>query len=192
VEPDRLQHDRPAACVSAQDYSSNTVASLRFQYSDKQNWRPSQKCYFFSCFNFWNVASLKLRNLKFHKAGNFFSGIVQCNPVILTQLHKLISLRYTDKIMPPSNHSVVKTDSKPWHASKVFYVIEFCICFSSWRSLCFNWTTIWLRNVGERVEEFEVENKFYPLRPYSNLHNSSVVSEWLNHIFVAMATTVTV
>jgi hypothetical protein len=30
VEPDRPQHDRPAACVIAQQYSSATVFSFRF------------------------------------------------------------------------------------------------------------------------------------------------------------------
>ena len=123
VEPDRPQHYRPAACVSAQEYSSNSVVSLRFHSRDKQNWRPSQKCYFFSCFNFWNLACLKLHNLKFRKAGNICNGMVQYNPVILAQLHKRIPLRYTGQIVTPSNHGVVKTDSKPWYASTSVYMI---------------------------------------------------------------------
>jgi hypothetical protein len=59
------------------------------------------------------MAYLKLHNLKFRKAGIICNGVVQCNPVILAQLHKRIPLRYTGKIMTPSNHGVVKTDSKP-------------------------------------------------------------------------------
>jgi len=137
VEPDRTQHDRLAACVSAQEYSSNTVVSLRFLSRNKQNWRPPQKSYFFSCFNFWNLASLKLRNLKFLKTGNICSGMLQCNHLILAQLHKRIPLRYTGKIMTPSNHGVMKTDSKPWHASTAVYMIWGCVCFSSGRFPCF-------------------------------------------------------
>jgi hypothetical protein len=44
-EPDRLQHDRPAACVIAQQYSSANSVSLRFHYP---------KEYFKQCvFNFF-------------------------------------------------------------------------------------------------------------------------------------------
>jgi hypothetical protein len=44
-EPDRPQHDRPATCVIAQQYSSTTFVSLRF-YSRKKKIRPRfQKCF---------------------------------------------------------------------------------------------------------------------------------------------------
>jgi hypothetical protein len=42
-EPDRPQHDRPAARVIAQQYSSSTVVSLRF-LSRKENFGACQKC----------------------------------------------------------------------------------------------------------------------------------------------------
>jgi hypothetical protein len=55
-QPDRLQHDRPAACVIAQQYSSAIFVSLRF-HSRNEKIRYAFRNYYY--FNFSLI--LKLR-----------------------------------------------------------------------------------------------------------------------------------
>jgi hypothetical protein len=74
LEPDRLQHDRPAACVITQQNSSATFASLRFHYR-KDNFEAP---FFF--LSLWNCISLELRNIKLREFGNV--SLHQCSTVI--------------------------------------------------------------------------------------------------------------
>jgi hypothetical protein len=67
LEPDRPQHDRPADCVIAQHYSSDTFVLLRF-YSRKEKLGAFHQCYYFNSFIFKICISLKLRNLKLRKS----------------------------------------------------------------------------------------------------------------------------
>jgi hypothetical protein len=48
-EPDRPQHDRPKACVIAQQYSSAIFISLRFPFQRKNKFGSSLKKYYFVC-----------------------------------------------------------------------------------------------------------------------------------------------
>jgi hypothetical protein len=43
MEPDRPQHDRPAACVIAQQYSSATFVTLRFSSPQRKFRRAFKK-----------------------------------------------------------------------------------------------------------------------------------------------------
>jgi hypothetical protein len=63
LEPDRLQHDRPAACVIAQQYSSATFVSLRF-HSRREKFGKIRKCYYINFTYFLQNWVRKLRNLK--------------------------------------------------------------------------------------------------------------------------------
>ena len=71
LEPDRPQHDRPAACVIAQQYlpppSSIAISSPRRIFG-------FLKIPLFQLFTFlWNFVILKLRDLKFRKLGSVCS-----------------------------------------------------------------------------------------------------------------------
>ena len=46
LEPDRLQHDIPAACVIAKEYSATTLVSIRY-HSRKEKCGDFQKYYYF-------------------------------------------------------------------------------------------------------------------------------------------------
>ena len=47
LEPDRPQHDSPATCVIAQQYSPANLVSLRLHFLQGKVWPAFQKCYFF-------------------------------------------------------------------------------------------------------------------------------------------------
>jgi len=64
MEPDRPQHDRFAACVIAQQYSSSTFVSLCFNSRKKKQGARFRKFFFQIVANFLkNFVSRKLRNL---------------------------------------------------------------------------------------------------------------------------------
>jgi hypothetical protein len=53
LEPDRPQHDCPAACVVAQQYSSSAYSLIELLLSQKKNQLAFKKCYYFSFLNFF-------------------------------------------------------------------------------------------------------------------------------------------
>jgi hypothetical protein len=48
MEPDRSLHDRPAASVIAQEYSSAIFVSLRFHFPATKNSVRLKNCFFFA------------------------------------------------------------------------------------------------------------------------------------------------
>ena len=63
LELDRLQHDRPAACVITQQYFSATSVSLRLG-SRRENFGIIRKSYYINFIYFLQNCLWKLRNLK--------------------------------------------------------------------------------------------------------------------------------
>ena len=76
MEPDRLQYDRAAACVIAQQYSSATFVSLRFD-SRRGKFGTIIKYYYISFIYFLQNCVRKLRNLKLPKSCSFCSHLDQ-------------------------------------------------------------------------------------------------------------------